>query len=150
MASAHSTNVYSLLPEIPEVVVGAVKTRLSPLERKLRRGDVIFSQSYWMDFKFYLENNHILLAICCTHREHVNNSFARIIAFITSNLFAVCLACISSTADESNKLILDYFVWVVVQTIFDLNIQYINTCECARGDGVPVRYHNSRALHLFE
>ena len=76
---------------------------MSSMESKLANGDVRFTDNYWSDFKFYLYNNHILLAVFCSHHENPNNKGARLLAFLSSNVFAMFLASISALTDPNTR-----------------------------------------------
>ncbi len=133
-------NTSSVIVQASRLVDG----ELTPMEVKFKRGDVKFSGFFWQDFVFYLQNNHVLLAICFAHPENPFNNVARLLAFITSLVFGLILACISITNTSSSKsfylrLFLNTIIFVVVQAFFDINAQYINTCECIRHKGMPVK-----------
>lgn len=111
--------------------------KLSRMEKKLGNGDVIYSDSFWGDFWFYLKNNHIFFAICCAHPENPNTKLARFIAFLASIVLAMCLAAIAGLSSGTERLVLDYVVFMGVQTLFDLFAMYASSCRCFRSEGTP-------------
>ena len=123
-----------------------MEMKMSLMERKLHNGDVIFTDSYWGDFKFYLWNNHIFFAIFCSHPENPNNKGARFLAFLSSNIFAMFLSSIAALEkDPTTFFILEYVVFMIIQTIFDMNALYISSCSCFHSDGTPVSRGNQSA-----
>ena len=117
-------------------------TRLSPMAAKLKNGDVQFTGSFWGDFWFYIYNNHVLISIFCSHPENPNNKCARLLSFLASNVFAMFLAAVSTTQPEQTAFVLDYFVFLIVQTVFDMNASYVSSCKCFHREGVPACVRN--------
>lgn len=111
--------------------------KLTRTEKKLGNGDVIFTDSFFGDFWFYLQNNHIFLAIFCAHPENPNTKLARLIAFLASVVLAMCLAAVAGLSSGDERMVLVYVVFVIVQTAFDIFAMYISSCKCFRGEGVP-------------
>lgn len=115
--------------------------KLSEIEIKLGRGDVVYSDSFCADFWFYLMNNHVILAVCGAHPEHPYGNFARMIALMSSILFAMFLSCVCATTKGNVEFILNYGVFIILQTIFDMNAQYLSSMQCFKSEGVPVIYY---------
>ena len=116
----------------------ATNTQLSRMEKKLTRGDTRFTESWWGDFIFYMQNNHVVLAIFLGHKENPFSGSPRLIALFSSNVYAIFLAiCITYERDNRTRLILEYTLVVALQSLYDLEVQYLTTCSCFHREGVP-------------
>ena len=108
---------------------------LTPMERKLTRGDVRFTKSYWGDFLFYIKNTHIIFSICCGHRDNPYGGAPRFIAVLSSNFYALFLAiCLTYEKDSRTAFIMEYTLIVVLQSLYDLEVQYLTSCACVHRD----------------
>jgi hypothetical protein len=121
-------------------ISGTAQTTIAPpltIEQKLLQGDVLYSHSFWGDFRFYIRNNHILISIFAAHPRNPFSRVSRFIVFLASNLFAVFLASIAQTTGFKAQLILNYCVFVLLQTFYDNNAQSVATCACLRRERCP-------------
>lgn len=93
-------------------------------------------------FLFSFRNNHIVLAICCAHPLNPNSRNSRFLAFLSSNAFALFLACLApfllKGQSQVTVILLEYVVFALLETIVDIQSQTLASCSCCHRDGVPV------------
>lgn len=108
---------------------------LTLMEKKLSRGDVRFSKSYWGDYVFYIRNTHIIFSIFCGHHDSPYGGAPRLMAMISSNFYAIFLAiCLSYEEDSRTAFIMEYTLIVLLQSLYDLEVQYLTSCACVHRD----------------
>ena len=111
----------------------------SHMEKAFLAKKVKFTENFWADYWFYLCNNHVVLSICCNHRENPFSGCPRIIGLVASLLFALLseLSLAFGKSSENEKSILKWTLILVLQSVFDLEVQQLTSCVCMRSEGMP-------------
>lgn len=116
---------------------------LPPMTAALRAGRVSFPPNSWStDCLFYLQNNHILLAVSFSHPLHPMSKCRRVLMLLSSLSFAFFLSTLSAIADPLNHGLITSMVTTLVsallQVAWDVPGGMLAGCPCLALSGLPV------------
>ena len=101
------------------------------LTRQLIAKHAVYSQSFWSDWWLWMKNEHIFISQFLAHPYHRFTRRERVLALLSSVLFALGLTSFFNTIpSRALRLLMSMSVGVVLQTVGDTKLEAFGDCRC--------------------